>query len=307
MPYHKGDRIKNSEKANKLGHLEVVDSDLVKSLISNFESPVIEVDDSKIISQKIPILDSTIDTIFAVDGSLQVIKSNASIHKEVSFVKTALIRLSNNDLRKIDKQSPHPLALKSIMEKAALFHATVFPLKNVVIKGEDVKTSVRKIIYQSICDPQFAGEVMNTLKWLSYKKWFNNQSAVSPSFSCPVCEKETNLSYDQEIGACSHCSSEIYLSDMLGFHLEMSDDSAPGIIASTYMLIHEFLLLMTGIRSYFEAEKYELLARCLFIKDGPLTFRGQYVKLTSVTRSFFQFAKDNGIVVHLFGQEKCAE
>ena len=307
MPYQQGSRIKTSEKANKLGHLEVVDSDFVKSLIHEFESPIVDVDKTRVAERPIPPVDLSIDTIFAVDGSLQTVRSSASVHKEVSFVKTALLRLSDADLNKIDKHSPHPLALKSIMEKAALFHSTVFPLKNVYIQGEDLKTSIRKIIFQSVDDPQFDGEILMTLKWLSYQKWLQDTSLRSPSFSCPNCEDEISLPYDATEGNCPICDVRVYITDMLGFHLEMLDDSAPGIIASTYMVIHEFLLLMTGIRSYFEAQKYQLLSRCLFIKDGPLTFRGQYVKLTAASRSFFQYAKEQNISINIFGQEKTGQ
>lgn len=305
MPYQSGSRIKAKEKASKIGHLDVIESDLVKSLVSDFESPEIPINEAEIKLNNISEDSVPHDLIFAVDGSLQVIQSDYSKHKEVCFIKTALLRLNKKMLDKVDSESPHPLALKKILEDSALFHATVFPLKNVLIAGEkNLFDSVRQIIYDSINDPKLNGEVMKTLKWLSYAKWDSQSRKPSPSFSCPYCEKETSLLFDSEKGDCVHCEKEVYLTDMLGFHLDMSENSAPSSVASSYMLVHEFLLLVTGIRHFFDAGKYDLLSRCLFIKDGPLTFRSQYVKLTAAIRDFFVFAKEKGVTVYMVGQEK---
>jgi hypothetical protein len=90
---------------------------------------------------------------------------------------------------------------------------------------------------------------------------------------------------------------------MLGFHLEMAEDAAPDSIASTYMLIHETLLLFTGIR-YFWDNNRAVLGDCLFLKDGPLSIRAQYSKLVQPIRRFLEAARSNGIAVCIVGQEK---
>jgi hypothetical protein len=90
---------------------------------------------------------------------------------------------------------------------------------------------------------------------------------------------------------------------MLGFHLEMADDSAPDSVAMSYMSIHETLLLFTGIR-YFWQGRRETLGDCLFIKDGPLSIRAQYSKLVEPIRRFLTLARDSGVPVCLLGQEK---
>ena len=305
MPYQPGKRLKTREKASKIGHLDVIESELVNRLIDDFESPEIQINETKIELNKIPDESKPHDLIFAVDGSMQVIQSDYSKHKEVCFIKTALLRLNKKVVDQVDMESPHPLALKKILEDSALFHATVFPLKNVLIAGEqNLYNSVRQIIYESVNDEKLKGEVMETLKWLSYAKWDKNSHKPSPAFECPHCSQEINLSFDVEIALCNICDKEVYLTDMLGFHLDMLENSAPSSVASSYMLIHEFLLLVTGIRHFFDAGKFELLSRCLFIKDGPLTFRGQYVKLTEAIREFFEYAKNKGVSVYMVGQEK---
>ena len=80
-------------------------------------------------------------------------------------------------------------------------------------------------------------------------------------------------------------------------------DSAPDTIATTYMNIHEVLLLFTGIRYFWEKNK-QILSDCLFVKDGPLTIRAQYSKLVNPIRRFLIHARDQGCPVNIIGQEK---
>jgi hypothetical protein len=90
---------------------------------------------------------------------------------------------------------------------------------------------------------------------------------------------------------------------MLGFHISMGQDSAPEDISSTYMTIHETLLLLTAIRNYWE-NNIGLLSDCLFVKDGPLSIRAQYSKLVQPIRKFLAYARDRGYPIHIIGQEK---
>ena len=84
----------------------------------------------------------------------------------------------------------------------------------------------------------------------------------------------------------------------------MTEDAAPEAVATAYMLIHETLMLFTGIRFFWQQQKWNTLSRSLFLKDGPLTLRGQYSKLVIPIREFLCFARDQGVTIHLAGQEK---
>jgi len=53
-------------------------------------------------------------------------------------------------------------------------------------------------------------------------------------------------------GLAQFCGKELLVTDMLGFHQVMAEDSAPDSIATDYMGVHETLLLFTGIRHYWE-------------------------------------------------------
>ena len=88
------------------------------------------------------------------------------------------------------------------------------------------------------------------------------------AFECPHCHRNTTLPHDADTGSCEVCGKPIYITDWLGFHQEMGEDSAPEGIATTYMNIHETLLLFTAIRHYW-LHKKNILSECLFVKDGP--------------------------------------
>ena len=304
MPYQGGKRL-SGERASKLGHLEVIQSELVNELIDNFEGPAQAADSIPDIGWKTFESDKDpLRLIFAVDGSMQTIRSELPPYKELSFIKTALLRLDQRAVAKLDPDAPHPLALRDLMTDAAMYHATVLPLKGVNLPGKSNYHTIRQIVFDSLRDQSLGGEPYETLKWLAYEKW-GPGAPKSPSFSCPHCEEEiAGLPFDEDSGPCEHCGSEVHLSDMIGFHLEMGEDAAPESVSTAYMLIHEMLLLFTGIRYFWEREKFSVLANALFLKDGPLTLRSQYSKLVGPIRRFVEFAKAKGVPVFIVGQEK---
>ena len=304
MPYQGGKRL-SAERASKLGHLDVIQSELVNELIDNFEAPPQDSDGIADIGWQAFESDaSPLRLIFAVDGSKQTIRSDLPPYKELSFVKTALLRLDQRAVAKLDPDAPHPMALRDLMTDAAMYHATVLPLKGLNLPGKSNYDTVRKIIYDSLRDRSLGGEPYETLKWLAYQKW-DTGNPRSPHFACPHCdEKIAGLAFDTDEGPCEHCGAEVYLSDMIGFHLEMGEDAAPDNVPKEYMLIHEMLLLFTGIRYFWEREKFSVLANALFLKDGPLMLSGQYSKLVRPIRKFFEFAKQKQVPIYVVGQEK---
>lgn len=302
MPYKAGERLP-AERASRLGHLDVLKSELVKKLCKSFEdtaqSPISTIGSWRAISsnaQPLPL-------VFGVDGSMQVIESDTPPYKALAFVKTALLRVDQVALSSIDEESPHPLALRDILADSALYHATVLPLRHVVVPGMSVYDAVRQTIFESIKDASLDGEPLETLKWIAYEKWDGKQKQL-PLFECPHCEKTiATLPYDAEEGNCPDCKGKLFLTDMLGFHQEMAPDSAPETVATAYMSIHETLLLFTGVRYFWERKK-EVLSNCLFVKYGPLSIRAQYSKLVNPIRRFLAFSRRQGYPVHLIGQEK---
>lgn len=306
MPYAQGSRLPG-EAASKLGHLAVIQSDWVRSLVDDFDSAQsVEEDASNTPwSEFDPLGITPLRNIWAVDGSFVSVRSDFKPPKEVAFVKTALLMLDRVRLDAIDRDLPHPLLLRDALQDSGLQHSTVFPLKNVRTSLGTNYDAIRNIVRDSIRVDQ-GGAFFETLKWISYKQWDPNSTSPSPGFQCPHCEKEIvdGLPHGADEGNCPHCHNQIFLSDVCGFHLEMDEESAPESVASSYMLVMEHLMIFTAVRLFWHHTDQSLVSDTLFIKDGPLTLRSQYSKLVPNIREFLEHAKTIDRPVHIIGQEK---
>jgi len=302
VPYQAGKRLP-AERASRLGHLDVLKSDLVKELCKSFDDSSVGFLPRPDAWESVPSSGEILPLVFGVDGSLQVIESETRPHKALAFVKTALLRLDRQALSLVDQESPHPFLLRDILAESALYHATVLPLRHVVLQGMSLYDAVRQVIFESMRDASLDAQPFQTLKWLAYEKWSAQQNP-STTFECPHCERTVvSLPYDADVGACASCGGTVFLTDMLGFHQEMAPDSAPETVATAYMTVHETLLLFTGIKYFWEKNR-KILSNCLFVKDGPLSIRAQYSKLVIPIRAFLEFSKRAGSPVHILGQEK---
>ena len=306
MPYSAGTRLPG-ESASKLGHLAVIQSDWVRALVSEFDQAKLQEEDptKTLWTSFNPEGVAPLRNVWAVDGSFVAIHSEQKPPKEVAFVKTALLAVDRVRLEAIDKDHPHPLLLQDVLTGSAVFHATVFPLKNVRTPLGSNYDAVRHIVRDSIKIDE-GGAFYETLKWLAYKKWNRSSRSPSPGFECPHCHAaiEQGLPHDADEGTCPKCQGLVFLTDMIGFHLDMDEESAPDSVASAYMLVMEHLMLFTAVRLLWGHSDKSLVSETLFIKDGPLTLRSQYSKLVPNIRAFLQQAKTSGRPVHVVGQEK---
>ena len=275
MPYQQGNRLP-PEKASKLGHLEVIQSDLVQKLCKSFNDPLI-VEQTNSLSKwnQLPMDGIELKIIFSTDGSIQVIENPNPPYKAIAFVKSALLRVDQYAIAKIDKDTPNPFALRDLMKESALYHSTAFPLRNVFIEGKTNFNAIREIMFDSVKDKglndSLEGAMMDTLKWIVFEKWLDIPKQELEKFGCPHCEQNVaTLPYNQEKGRCPECKEEIFITDMFGLHQSMTDDFAPNQVASDYMGVSETLMIFTPIRYYWETKK-EVLKNCLFVKDGPLS------------------------------------
>lgn len=302
MPYQAGARL-GSESASKLGHLDIAKSEFVRSLLEKFEYP----DKSRPADEKMwqPATagEEHLPTVIAVDGSLQIIQSDAQPLRTLAFIKTALVRIDKREMEKIDPVMPHPVHLKALMSKCALQTSTVLPLRNVSYEGLTNVDVVRTIVRDSL-KTQLDGIAYDTLKWLLFRLWSHERSS-SPNFMCPHCGKDTQgLPFGQDESTCSNCNEAVWLIDVIGFHLEMGEDDAPDSLASAYMLVHETLMLFSVVRHFLSIGDKTSLSNILLIKDGPLTLRSQYSKMVPSIRLLFEYLRDNGVTLHMIGQEK---
>jgi len=281
-------------------------SKLVNKIIESFEDPYYNpLDYAKFIPKwiELPKTGKALPLMFGIDGSIQIIEKSIPPYTKVAYVKTALIKINLKSIYDKEKKLSHPLYYRDFLKKNSVYHTTVFPLRHLRIPKKNTFDTIRKIIFDSLKDSKLNHIPMKIFKWLIYEKWSNKKKKL-PLFQCPVCrERVVTFAYNNEIGNCPKCGAEIYLTDIMGFHFDMTPDSAKDSVAKEYMKLHETLLLFSGIRFFWENNK-KLLSKCLFVKDGPLYFRSPYTNLIKPIRHFLEFAKNQGVPIYIIGQEK---
>lgn len=290
MPFQPGRRLPG-ERASKVGHLDVLKNPLVNELSRTFTDAKATSADAHTLWTEIKTKAEPLSIVFCADGSWQTIVGESPPYSARAFIKTALVRLDEYALAKVDKESPNPFVLRDILKESAMHHATLFPLRHVVCKGKTLYDAIRHAIFVSLKDDHvLESQPYETFKWIVYQKWDQSENRAIPPFECPHCAQNTTLAFDADTGGCVACGKEVFSTDMLGFHQEMAPDAAQDSVASSYMSIHETLMLLTGVRYFWERNK-KVLGDCLFIKDGPLSIRAQYSKLVQPIRQFVAFAK----------------
>ena len=311
MPYGSTGRL-GAETASKLGHLDLTKSKWVRDLVDSFEHvpPPRPGDDEAAKWNPVPADAEPLTQIWATDGSYATVASMDKPPREVTFVKTALVSLDRLKLDKIDPEQPHPLLLQDVLRDSGVFLPTVLPLRNVRTSLGTNYDAVRHIVNETLRG-EHGGEFHRTLEWLAFGQWRPDGGHRSPSFQCPhhspdgvEAHEVPGLPAGRTEMDCPTCGGQVFLTDLIGLHLDMADDSAPEKVASGYMLVAEHLMLFTPIRLLWSHSDKSIVSRTLFLMDGPLTLRTQFSKLVPPTRAFLQHAKEAGRPVHVCGQEK---
>ncbi len=287
--------------------MEVISSPLVKKLCESFEDRTIDKTESKEKWETLPDDGKELKIIFSSSSAFKPIESLHPPHKAIAFIKSALLKLDQYAIAKIDRKSPNPFAIRDLMKDSALFHSTAFPLRYVNVPGKTLFHAIREIIYESVKDVglnnSIEGAMMETLKWLAYEKWDPQSTKSLEPFGCPHCnETVATLPFDTEKGKCPNCQEEIFITDLFGLHFTMQDDYAPDQVASDYMIICETLMIFSPVRFFWENNK-EHLDDSLMIKSGALSLRATLSKLKSPIQRFFKYAKEAGHEVAFIGYE----
>ncbi|MCI3878796.1 hypothetical protein [Acinetobacter higginsii] len=97
---------------------------------------------------------------------------------------------------------------------------------------------------------------------------------------CPSCGVESNFQFTKthHIRKCSYCSEDVYVTDSLRIHEQISDLGDNRSAITRFMNVIEHLIIASFIRmvGYTNPEQ---LSRIAFIMDGPLAIFGQPAKV----------------------------
>lgn len=280
------------ESASKTGHISLIEDPLVQRLIRGFQSSGSPPEPSlfSLDWYALPDAPSGIESVIACDGScVETAQESCSL----AYLRVGVQRIS----APFSGPPLHPLQMQREVQRNSLCIQTVLPLEIPCLNQLEFDFRMRQAIFET-CAAQ--PELLLTLRWLVSEAWdggWDRQLFVQ----CPCCGAPVDVSRS-DTARCG-CGSQVFLTDLLGWSVDLAGSDSSSRVANRFMLVLEFLLLMTCIRQLWE-QRPNLLPKTLFMHDGPLSIGGRYTKLIVPMRRFFRYTAAQGTPVCLCGVEK---
>ena len=282
------------ESASRTGHIPLIADPLVSQLLSEFQKsgspPPQEGSCFPLNWQLSQGGNSGIETVIACDGSFSEAHHDSC---DLVYIRAGIQRLPVHS----PQTALHPFQMEQqILENSDCIQS-VLPVDIPRLSLREFGIRMRRAIYETCASKP---QILQTLRWLYMEGWLGWQKPL-PLICCPNCGAPIDLSTQNELQC--RCGEPIFLTDLLEWGRDIANQEGRVTLAGRFMLILEFLLLLTLIRETWE-KRPEELKRTIFLHDGPLSFGGRYTQLISPMRSFLTFAAEQGYPVCLCGVEK---
>lgn len=188
------------EKASKISHIEVMNNDLVSSILGQ-----IKIKEGTSLNKNITGLkkidfiledykEDDISSIIVVDGS----NTNQKIEDlSCAFIKTGYMMMYPKGIENLSHYKPDNRLFSVFLDGYSEIHSTFIPLSSrFSIAGKDLANSVREILYLSFVeDNTFDYKALKALKYMMFKKW-NNNKEPSRAFECPhKCKNQIRIPF----------------------------------------------------------------------------------------------------------------
>lgn len=298
-----------SERASRLGHVPVVNSQAVNEAFSRWEvAQATPADESRVTSLCRPVEDldnagvaDSVRFAITVDGSDTEVEAT----REHPTVKVGYVRVAASfvDFDKLhaagagDFVNPH--LLRESHQHAAYDRA--LPGSGLVIPGATGVDTWRQELDRFLQDTKFdqASDQSLADMLLALHGSPNAPAKTVPLRRCPCCvAKDSQLSGGQidipKTGTtCPKCQAKIYLGDVLRTEEEYMPEGSNRSALTRMMLVAERLTSLGYMQLLFEgAHSYEVLEKTIFITDGPLGLHGTVAPLKRRFQEYLgEFAK----------------
>ena len=283
MPY-------NDEKAGKTGHIHITKL-LTSEELHNLKT--ISKPETQLNWTNVQINPDIFEKVVVCDSGPAAAVAQSYPYQSLTYFNTVLLTLETDQILST-KPFKDPLELLDYIDSNLIRISAIIPTRNLIHPDLSFQETFRLKVWNIF---ENYTELLQTLHWLVF------QDRSSITITCPECEKRTTIYAKSNITTCINCSKTVYLSDFLSLHSDLSETSARETAISSLMNNIETLALFSKIRQLWQSDK-QLLAKYLFIKDGPLFFQAPFNKLVIPIRKFLARAIDNETPVFLISQEK---
>ena len=300
------------EQASKIGHLKMIDNELVRTVIEDFEN--IHPSLARPKATKTGSVDlsgeSSIRQVITVDGGQAVVQNSVRREKTTAFIQVAAVSLGMDDLRYMRE---HPLMdprdAKKMMEGSVRHISALIPLVGVHHPRFSVQQTIRNIVELTLSETTLYGtKLYDTLAFLVYRGWeeeWTMPPEERPHMRCIGCGEDVYLPRHHHHFGCPWCGEQHMLSDYLSIGTHGSDDWSREDTVNALRDALETLTLLHFVRVHRHEDK--LLRGTLFVKDGPLLLRAALSRLVVPIRDFIAHLRKEGRLLHLIGVEKTGD
>lgn len=288
MPYGRGDAY---ETAQRLGHVPIIENELVQDELEGFETKEVDpeeapIEDNSFALDDLP--DEGVDPSYflSIDGSLQEVPTNDDYpSNRIGFVQIAAVLTRLDLLEKQESERFVDPARVEELDKSSL-QDIVLPSSNYVRSDAETTTeSWRKHVYDTFRSREIEGEslleiYLNVIQ--DDPRLVDNKTVDVYRCPNPDCESNSGERRDEihihtsvgDFGNCPKCGIEVYPTDALRTHERVKESQSNTTSISDLMQVMEHLTLCAYLL-FLSENNPERLSRVGFIIDGPLAVYGQ--------------------------------
>jgi len=279
MPQRRGDLY---ETARRLGHVPIVENELVQEELKDFETKEVDTDDAPIKENSVSVEDLPDEGVdpkylLSIDGSLQEIPVNDDYpSSRIGFIQIAAV-LTKLDIlaEQQEERFVDPARVEDLEESVS--QPLILPSSNYTAgNAETTRASWRKHLYDTftsreIEDKTYLDIFMGVIK--SDPRHIDERTVDiyrCPNPECPTEGAEAHIHTDiYDFGQCDECGVEVYPTDSLRTHENVSETQPNGAAISAVMQVLEHLTVCAYIR-YLSNNNPDRLEKVGFVIDGPL-------------------------------------
>lgn len=314
MSYNAGGR-RPFERASRSAHHHIINDSDVQALLSASWIPgAREVSEAEW-SLAEPDLQAlrSVEHVIAIDGSFtETVVQPSYPSSTIGFMQFGALSFRRSDLHRLDS-SPHP-APEDMQRLRNLERLKLaFPIKGVRLSAcGSLCDSIRSTLHGFLRSAAIEGvPLIDTLAWLIFERYRPiNQRRVAwllepdptASDGRSVDLVDATMRADYTFVSRSDPGRPIYLADVLQLHKRIDEETGAGGIVGYLLAAVEQLLLLHVIR-LIHHQQPAALARCVFLRDGPLAFFGQTAKLHAPFRAALDWMRGSA-QINLVGLEK---
>ena len=280
------------EPASKTGYLPLMSDPLIRRLVQGFQistEPLPRENQLSLTWEPLNPGETGIRSVIACDGSYQETRLDSC---DLVYIRVGIQKIPVAEKR----ESMHPFQMyQAVLENSDCIQ-TVLPAEIPCHSRREFSRHMRRAIFETL---DAKPGLLQTFRWIFTEGWAEPKPL--PPVECPHCGTSWDFS-GCDTGICS-CGEPIYVTDLLNWDKDLDGKETHVQLAARFMLVLEFLLLMTCIRQMWQ-EAPEQLVSTLFLHDGPLSIGGRYTQMIVPLRHLFQYAQKTGRPVYLCGVEK---